>query len=340
MTATLDLVVPGLCGPLRSLQGLEPVAQPLLKLLRNARRNPQVAGYERQLAALFGIDDRNAITSAACSMLGHGIDPGADRWIHADPVYMDHAVMFDAHALDISEEESAQLVELFNAHFAEDGLALVRAARDQWFMRLHRTGIETTHIAATVGRNVNPHMPRGDDASFWRALLNETQMLFHRSETNARRESRGLPPVNSLWLWGEGGLPVAGNAAITRVYADDAFALGLARLHQTPVQTLPADAAQLDLALRQDGRVVLVLKSMYWPASYGDTDAWQQALAVLLQQWLAPLVEAATHKRVELTLYPCNGAGYRVPGGLRDKLNFKFRRRGRLADYVDTLQDT
>jgi hypothetical protein len=340
VTARLDLIIPGLCGPLPSLDGLEVAARPLLKLLRDTNRQTERFGYERQLAALFGIEDDTTISSAACSLLGHGIEPGADTWIHADPVYMqadmDHAVLFDAHALDIGENESEQLVELFNAHFAEESLSLVRAARDHWFLRLHHGGIETTHIADTVGRNVNLHMPRGDAASFWRALLNETQMLFHTSEVNARRESRGLAPINSLWLWGEGGLPAAGASDITHVYADDAFALGLARLHAATAATLPMDAGQLDGELQVVGRTVLVLKSMYWPASYGDTDAWQQQLAVLMQRWLTPLVEYSTRNKVELTLYPCNGFAYRAPRGLRDKLKFRFRRSGRLADYVDT----
>jgi hypothetical protein len=253
---------------------------------------------------------------------------------------MDHAVLFDAHTLKIDEAESIQLVELFNNHFAEDGLSLVRAARDQWFLRLHRGGIETSHIANVVGRNVNLYMPSGDDASFWRSLLNETQMLFHSSEINVQRESRGLAPINSLWLWGEGGLPVAGNTDITHVYTDDAFARGLARIHDTPTEVLPNDGEQLIRSLQAVGRTVLVLKSMYWPASYGDTDAWRQELVVLLQQWLTPLVEFATHNRVELTLYPCNGFAYRAANGLRDRLKFRFRRMGRLVDYVDTLQET
>jgi hypothetical protein len=84
------------------------------------------------------------------------------------------------------------------------------------------------------------------------------------------------------------------------------------------------------------GRTVLVLKSMYWPASYGDTDAWQQQLAVLMQRWLTPLVEYSTRNKVELTLYPCNGVAYRAPRGLRDRVKLTFRRSGRLADYVDT----
>ena len=340
MTARLEVIVPGLCGPLPALDGLETVAQPLVKLLHAMNRTTQVAGYERQLAALFGIDSDSAVASAPCSLLGHGLDPGTHRWIHADPVYMqadmDHALLFDAHALAIDEEDSMQLVELFNAHFADDGLSLVRAAREHWFLRLTRGGIETSHIADVVGRNVNLHMPRGDDASFWRSLLNETQMLFHTSEVNARRESRGLAPINSLWLWGEGNLPVAGDTEISRVYADDAFASGLARLHNNPAEALPDEARQLNTALQADERTLLVLKSMYWPANYGDADAWQQEQAVLMQQWLTPLAESAKRNLVELTLYPCNGFAYRAPTGLRDRLKFRFRRGGRLADYVVT----
>ena len=37
--------------------------------------------------------------------------------------------------------------------------------------------------------------------------MNEAQMILHTHPVNAEREARGMPAVNSVWLWGGGTLP-------------------------------------------------------------------------------------------------------------------------------------
>ena len=49
-----------------------------------------------------------------------------------------------------------------------------------------------------------------DYTSVVRMLLNEVQVLLHQHPLNAARQTRGLPPVNSVWFWGAGRLPAPG----------------------------------------------------------------------------------------------------------------------------------
>jgi hypothetical protein len=50
-------------------------------------------------------------------------------------------------------------------------------------------------------------MPKNDDTGTYHSLRGEVEMALHDHAVNVRRESQGLPPVNSLWLWGGGFAP-------------------------------------------------------------------------------------------------------------------------------------
>ena len=53
----------------------------------------------------------------------------------------------------------------------------------------------------------NDYMPKNDDTGTYHSLRGEVEMALHDHAVNIRRESQGLPPVNSLWLWGGGFAP-------------------------------------------------------------------------------------------------------------------------------------
>jgi hypothetical protein len=79
-----------------------------------------------------------------------------------------------------------------------------------------------------------------------RSLVNELQMLLHEHPVNEGRAARGLPPVNSVWLWGIG----AARDPLVRVrgelLSDDAWLAGLWRRHQGRVRPASALAEALD----------------------------------------------------------------------------------------------
>ncbi|MGZ7354524.1 hypothetical protein ACXWRX_09325, partial [Streptococcus pyogenes] len=73
------------------------------------------------------------------------------------------------------------------------------------------------------------HLPQGPQGRRWRVLINEAQVLLHQHPLNAERRAKGLPPVNSLWLWGAGRLPAQVRGAFEGVIGDDLLLAALAR---------------------------------------------------------------------------------------------------------------
>lgn len=57
---------------------------------------------------------------------------------------------------------------------------------------------------AVSALGVTDWWPQGPTLQGWRKWLNEVQMVWHDHPVNADRVERGLPPINSLWLYGGG----------------------------------------------------------------------------------------------------------------------------------------
>ncbi len=341
MPHKLSLVVPGLCGPLPAGADLETATRPLVDLLRQARRE-KTAGSDiyTQLSALFGLKAEQSFPVAAVSMLGHGLAPGEDCWAHVDPVNlqadMDRAILSDSQVLHIRPDEADRLVKQLNDHFAVDGLSFVMADENNWFIKLDNCSLQTTPLHNAVGRNINHLMPSGEAAARWRPVLNEIQMLLHMSDVNQQREDRGMAPVNSLWLWGEGVLPERGDTDITHAYADDALTSGAAKLDQIKLSPL-TDPIALAYAMQHDGHSLLCLKQLDGPCNYGDTPAWLDELADVVEDWLRPLIETAMSLEAEVNIYPCNGVRYHFDNNNKFSISkLIFWKKDRLQDYVET----
>ena len=120
----------------------------------------------------------------------------------------------------------------------------------------------------------------------FRAELNELQMLLHEHPVNQAREARGELPVNSLWLWGGGSLPVT-CATPVPLYAGNAEARALGAFCNARVQAIPAHRdAQL---FGSDG--VILLDTLTPAGQIGDAYGWREALRGLEQDWFVPLLD-------------------------------------------------
>jgi len=341
MPHKLSIIVPGLCGPLPEASGIELSARPLAELLGNlGKHKTGFSSYPAQLADLFGIDAGVAVPEAALALLAFGHEPGDGCWLHADPVNlqadMNHALLSDARTLAIQQQEAEKLVAEINAHFAGDGLEVLIADPNNWFIRFDDCSLQTTPLRRAAGRNINQLMPAGAGAERAQRVLNEVQMLLHISPVNQAREQRGLLAINSLWLWGEGRLPSKGDPDITRVYADEPLARGLARLHQIEYSAL-TDPIALAHAMRQEGHCLAVLQQLDGPCSYSDVSAWLDEMLVIVDQWLEPLIETARLLDAEIFVYPCNGVRYHFSNKNTFRLSkLMFWKKHRLQDHVET----
>jgi hypothetical protein len=61
--------------------------------------------------------------------------------------------------------------------------------------------------------------------------MNEAQMILHDHPVNARRAARGLPPANSVWLWGFGVAGAVTGRTDDLLLTDDDWLAGLWSLH-------------------------------------------------------------------------------------------------------------
>jgi hypothetical protein len=289
------LVLPGLLGPLPA--GADPAQAPRLRhverLLARGRREPAPAGLERQLFRLFGLDalaGADELPTAALSYRhDHGRVPAG--WVmHADPVHLrpdqDRLLLFDAAGLDIAAGEAASLVDLFNRHFAGDGLRLSAPHPARWYLEAdEEPAITTVELSKVVGRNIDASLPDGPRAVFWRQLLNEVQMLFFDAPVNQARDAQGRPGVSGLWLSGVGRMPARGRSSIVEIHGDAPLLRGLA-------------AASEPL-----GRDALVLDDVAWRAVLdADATAWTRAVQAMDARLGAWLEEGG-----DLAVHPCDG---------------------------------
>ncbi|WP_294947638.1 hypothetical protein [Sulfurivirga sp.] len=225
--------------------------------------------------------------------LGEGFDPDA-FWLRLDPVHLvpdrDTLVLFTAEEAGIEPTEARALVDAFNAHFAVEGVQLQHGAADRWYLSLPQpVDIETVPLHAARHANLHHVQPRGHSVSQWNRLINEAQMLFFQHPVNERRREAGLPEINGLWLWGEGGWPdgLCPRPELT-VVSHDPFVQAVARAIEAEIRPLEALPAQLPEAL-------------YVDLSDVDPGQWVEA-------WLAPAIQRVRGGEIDSLLVDLGGA--------------------------------
>ena len=295
----IHLVAPALLGPFPRFveAGEAPPLPALERLLARADREPGPVGYATALFRLFGIADAAPSDSLPTAPLCHLADSGGAEeprcLLHADPVHLrpdqDRLLAYDFYRQPLGPGEADAFVDAFNAHFADDGLALLAPHPTRWYLAVERMPeARFQPLAEILGRNIDLFLPEGPDARRWRAWLNEVQMLFYGLPQNAEREARGRMPVSGLWFSGPGRLPQVPGGRVR----PDAAALecplvaGLAARAERPGDE-PLQVAQAP------GRAVLE----------ADFDAWSAAM----QDFDRRLDELMTE---ELRLYTCDGCAW------------------------------
>jgi len=71
------------------------------------------------------------------------------------------------------------------------------------FSRLENLKISPPHDL--TGREISSYLPQMEEPIL--SLMKESQRLLKNHPVNRDREARGLPPANSIWLWGQGRSP-------------------------------------------------------------------------------------------------------------------------------------
>ena len=124
----------------------------------------------------------------------------------------DHLILMGQNQIDLTTEESAQLLNAALPFIEEDFQGSV-LFHDQhyWFVPAGPfSSLASYSVDQAHGRNIDWWMPRDTEvdgiAKRWRKLQNEIQMLWHIGPVNEEREQNGMPSINSIWISGIGKL--------------------------------------------------------------------------------------------------------------------------------------
>lgn len=254
----------------------------------DARVLPHEAWLVRHIAR-FGNEtgaDQPALAHAAMRALGVPAQDG--YWFIVHPVHLalarTHMVLGDPRQLQLDHADARLLFDAAKPYFDEVGKTLLYGDANTWFMRADDwRAMRTASPDAAVGENLADWMPDGPAKREFRKLQNEVQMLWHAQPVNEARERRGLPPVNSFWMWG-------GSDAAPAALPELAESACLPWLSALSVPALRgADAATV---LARPADTIVVLGEALPAGKEADWSAWLMHMLQLEQQWFAPLLEA------------------------------------------------
>jgi len=252
------------------------------------KRKPPIAA-EAWLLERFGASSQRGWAVAPYTLLADGGVPSEHFWMRADPVHLSvglDGLGFDGAALELSRAEADALAGALNRHFG-DAPAFHPLRPERWYIRLPAApDVDTTPPCAVRGSAIGDKLPSGADATRFRALMNEVQMVLHEHPVNAEREARGAPSVNSVWFWGGGVLEAPKARPYSVVLANDPLARGLARAARIPDRPLPRDGRAMLAALPAEGVALAVLDS---PPDPG-----------LERDWFEPLLAALREGRIDM----------------------------------------
>jgi len=201
------------------------------------------------------------------------------------------------------------LLDTLTDFLEQDGWRLESGRKKHWYLSGGDCQeLISTPLPSVRGRPVSDYLPQGKDAPVWRQRLNEIQMLMHSHPVNLHRAGRGLPLVNSLWIWGGGLLPAKGEHCFSRVVTNDASVAGLGIWNTSRCEPVPNHADELFSRLENNERVLVTLDELDVPAAYEDFGQWNEVLERYERDWFKPLLNALTGRRLSsLELIPVSG---------------------------------
>jgi len=185
-----------------------------------------------------------------------------------------------------SDEEAAVLCASLNEYFSEQGITFFAPHPQRWYIRLDSPPlIHTTPLSKVIGCNVRGALPTGENSAHWHGIFNEIQIFLFAHPLNAEREARGVLPLNSLWLWGEG-TETALQKNYDVVSSDDI----LPAMFASAANTLFSQWGQQWCNI--EGRQLLVWTALRTALQQGDFTAWQNALQDFEINYALPLWQA------------------------------------------------
>jgi len=266
--------------------------------------------WQSQMATALGFDTAcgKKLPAARLGFVGDVTSsdrdlPSCDSLLRADPVFLkadkDSARLIPADQLQLSEDEADALLTAINDFLSSDGLEFFRRATDEWYISGMSAGaLESYPPSFLANRNASTFLPEGEAMADWRRLLTELQMLLHSHTVNQHREARGLMPVNSVWFWGGGSLPVLPESTPSvEVFAEHQQALEMSRYCKVACRPLSEFSSSTINQLTAEHTVILDTRLVNaWLEA--DASQLEKILLDINSHWLEPCIEGVRLKAI------------------------------------------
>jgi len=237
-------------------------------IARADRLPPGPVGYLDGLAGYFHADGGLPAAALTRDYL-HG-DAGDALWLSADPAWVQPDLtgvrLLACGRLGLSMDEAQALAAPLKPLFGDAGMLLAASPLPAF-----------AAPEQAMGEDLFEHLPQGIEGRRWRILLNEVQVLLHQHPLNAERRERGLPPINSVWLWGGGKRPAYVRSEVAGVIGDDLLLRALASRAGAAVHARDVDA----IAAVQAGWLI-DLQDL--PANELDASWWMAVQTAIAKQ--------------------------------------------------------
>lgn len=212
-------------------------------IARGDRLPTQPAGRDAALRGCFEFIG-TTIPAAALTREVDARDAAGAQWLRCDPA----CIVADAVTLrlvacgsmGLSLDDVAALTRALKPIFGDAGFPLEASHAERWYLRCPREAKLPTFSTPddALGDDLVRHLPDGDGAARFRALLNEAQVVLTQHPLNEQRARKGQAAVNSVWFWGPGALPDWVRSGYSRIYSDDEVVVALATRAKIPASAL------------------------------------------------------------------------------------------------------
>ena len=260
----------------------------------SARADVSGVSLENELCGLFGMPCGEGMPIAPVCASFDGLGEGC--WLRADPVHLrlqrEQIVLLPDVA--VSADEAGRFCAGLNEYFAGQGMAFFAPYPQRWYVRLDKLpDVEMVALSQVAGRNIDGLLPGGVEATRWRQVFNEIQMLLFAHPLNADREARGELPVNAVWLWGAGqaGRLPPPQKNYDSVSSDEVLVEMFAAAAGMPFSEWGGSLCQLERD-SSEGRQLLVFTGLRAALRRGDLAGWRDALQGFETGYAQPLWQA------------------------------------------------
>lgn len=128
--------------------------------------------------------------------------------VSGDGAYEDMTIL-NHDAGVITTEESRDLIDALNERFATEKARFYTGTQYRHCLLVHggSTNSKTVPPHDHLDQRVGDWLPTGDCSEELRRMMRESYDIMNDHPVNRARRAKGLPPANSLWIWGQGKRP-------------------------------------------------------------------------------------------------------------------------------------